>query len=139
MKYNDQPYLRAEHLLKHGKYIAAKVTIEDIVEDCPIKRGDKDGQTIGLSFAKSDKILGLNKTNYSLVCWELGEGKPQDWIGKQITLVVRLVRNKKLNEPAIRVWPTMPHSRAQVREQMGTEITDEWYAKNMPQETKVGE
>jgi hypothetical protein len=132
MKYTDQTYLRAEHLLKNGKYIAAKVTIEDIVEDCPIKRGDKDGQTIGLAFAKSDKILGLNKTNYSLVCWELGEGKPQDWIGKQITLVVRLVRNKKLIEPAIRVWPTMPHSRAQVREQMGIEITDEWYSKNMP-------
>jgi hypothetical protein len=133
MKYTDQTYLRAEHLLRNGKYIAAKVTIEDIVEDCPIKRGDKDGVTIGLAFAKSDKILGLNKTNYSLVCWELGEGKPQDWIGKQITLVVRLVRNKKLTEPAIRVWPTMQHSRAQVREQMGTEITDEWYAKNMTQ------
>jgi hypothetical protein len=139
MKFHDQTYLRAEHLLKHGKYIAAKVTIENIVEDCPIKRGDKDAFTIGLAFAKSDKILGLNKTNYSLICWELGEGKPQDWIGKQITLVVRLVRNKKLNEPAIRVWPTLPHARAQVREQMGTEITDEWYSKNMPQETKVGE
>ena len=129
MKFNDHVYLRAEHLLKAGKFISAKVTIADIIDECPIKRGDKDAQTIGLAFAKSDKILGLNKTNYSLVCWELGEGKPQDWIGKQITLVVRLVRNKKVNEPAIRVWPTTSHPRSQVREQMGTEILDEWYAR----------
>jgi hypothetical protein len=127
MKFKDHIYLRAEHLLKSGKYIAAKVTIEDIVEDCPIKRGDKDAFTVGLSFAKSDKILGLNKTNYSLICWELGEGRPQDWIGKQVTLAVRLVRNKKVVEPAIRIWPTKPHPNLRVREQMGSEITDNWY------------
>jgi len=130
-KYNGEIYLRAEHLLKQGKYIAAKVTIADIVEDCPIKRGDKDGSTIGLLFEKSDKVLGLNHSNFSLVCWELGEGKPADWIGKSITLCVRLVRNKKLFEPAIRVWPTVPHPNIRVREQMGSEITDEWYTKRV--------
>ena len=132
MKFNDHIYLRSEHLLKGGRFISAKVTISDIIEECPIKRGDKDSQTIGLAFAKSDKILGLNKTNYSLVCWELGEGKPQDWIGKQITLVVRLIRNKKLLEPGIRVWPTTPHPNSRIREQMGTEILDEWYSKQQP-------
>ena len=129
MKYTDQVYLRAEHLLKGGRYATVKVTIENIIEDCPIKRGDKDASTIGLAFQKSDKILGLNRTNHSLVCWELGEGRPQDWVGKSITLVVRLVRNKKVVEPAIRVWPTKPHPNIRVREQMGTEITEDWYGK----------
>ena len=52
-KYNGETYLRAEHLLKNGKYISVKVTIADIVEDCPIKKGDKDAKTVGLIFEKS--------------------------------------------------------------------------------------
>jgi hypothetical protein len=129
MKYTNQTYLRAEHLLKGGKYATVKVTIEDIIEDCPIKRGETTSTTIGLAFSKSDKILGLNKTNHSLACWELGEGRPQDWIGKSLVLCVRLVRNKKIVEPAIRIWPTKPHPNARVREQMGSEITEDWYGK----------
>jgi hypothetical protein len=129
LKYNGEQYLRAEHLLKDGKYISAKVTIKAVVDDCPIKRGDKDGSTIGIVFEKSDKVFGLNRTNFSLLCWELGEGSPERWIGKQVTLVVRLVRNRKLVEPAIRVWPTKQHPNMRVREQMGDEITEDWYGK----------
>jgi hypothetical protein len=128
VKYSGQQYLRAEHLLHGGKYISASVTISAVIDDCPIKKGDKEAQTIGLAFEKSDKVLGLNRTNFSNCCWELGEGKPESWVGKKITLVVRLVRNKSLVEPAIRVWPTKPHPNARVREQMGQEITAEWYA-----------
>jgi hypothetical protein len=127
--YSGETYLRAEHLLKNGRYIAARVTISDIVEGCPIKRGDKDGITIGLAFEKSDKILGLNKTNVSLLCWDLGEGKPQDWVGKQISLVVRLVGNKKLTEPAIRIWPKVMPPNDRIRKFMGSEITEDWYPK----------
>ena len=129
MKYNGEAYLRAEHLLRGGKYVAATVTISRIVDDCPIKRGEKDGLTQGLAFEKTDKILGLNKTNYSLVCWELGEGLPENWIGKKITLVARLVRNKKVIEPGIRVWPKIEPPNARLREHLGAEITDEWYRK----------
>ena len=129
MKFNDHIYLRAEHLLKGGRFIAARVTIADIIEDCPMKRGNRESMRTGLAFVKSDKILGLNATNYSLVCWELGDGRPQDWIGKTITLVVRLVTDNRTRQlqPAIRVWPTKPHPRSAVREQMGSEITDNWY------------
>lgn len=128
-KYNGETYLRAEHLLRNGRYVAARVTIADIVEDCPIKRGDKDATTTGLAFEKSDKILGLNKTNVSLLCWELGEGKPSDWIGKQITLAVRLVANKKATEPAIRIWPKVMPPNDRIRKFMGSEILEDWYPK----------
>jgi hypothetical protein len=127
MNYNGQTYLRAEHLLKDGRYRPVKVTISGIVEKCPVKKGDQDGETIGVAFEKSEKILGLNKTNYSLLCWVMGEGNHANWVGKQVTLVVRLIRNKKLFEPAIRVWPDRPHPNARVREQMGEEIKEDWY------------
>lgn len=130
MKYADQQYLRAEHLLHKGRYVAARVTIKDIVTDCPIKKGDKDGFTTGIAFEKSDKVLGLNKTNFSMICWSTGEGKPEAWIGKQITLVVRLVRNRKVIEPGIRVWPDKPMPNSRVREQLGEEITEDWYKRN---------
>ncbi len=130
MIYSGQQYLRAEHLMHGGKYIAATVTVSGVIEDCPIKRGDKDGVTTGLAFEKSDKVLGLNRTNYSLCCWETGEGKPELWIGRKIMLVVRLVRNRKLLEPAIRVWPRRVHPCVRVRDQLGEEITAAWYAEN---------
>lgn len=129
-QYKGEKYLRSEHLFRNGKYVAAHVTIEEVIENCPIKRGDEDGVTLGLQFAKSDKVLGLNATNFAQVCWETGEGKPENWIGKKLVLAVRLVRNRKLMEPGIRVWPTTPHPNSRVREQMGTEVTDDWYEKN---------
>ena len=129
-KYNAETYLRSEHLLKDGRFISAKVTISEIIEGCPVKRGDKDASVIGLAFNGSDKVLGLNTTNFNLLCWEIGSGKPEDWIGKSVQLVVRLIRNKKLVEPGIRVWPAKPHPNSRVREQMGQEITAEWYGKD---------
>lgn len=127
--YKDEQYLRSEHLLRDGKYQSVVVTIADIVWDCPIKKGDKESTTKGLAFIGSEKVLGLNRTNESNVCLETGEGKPESWIGKKIQLVVRLVRNKKVEEPAIRVWPSKPIPRGQVRDQMGREIPDDWYPK----------
>lgn len=129
--YNDEPYLRSEHLLKNGKYHAVSVEIEDIVHDCPGKNGEKDKIMMGLAFKNATKILGLNKTNESLVCIETGSGNPTDWIGKKIMLVVRLIANKrqKTVEPAIRVWPSCDHKklRAQVRDNLGQPVPDNWY------------
>ena len=133
--YKDEPYLRAEHLLRDGKYKAATVEIADVVYDCPGKKGDKDKMMKGLAFVGSDKVLGLNTTNESLVCWQTGDNRPDKWIGKKIQLVVRLVRNKKLEEPAIRVWPSTPVPNVRIRDQMGKEIPDSWYGTTM-QETK---
>lgn len=130
MKFNQHKYLRAEHLLKDGRYLAATVKISHIVDECPIKRGDQEGQTTGVMFAGSEKVLGLNHTNHSQLCWELGDGKPEAWVGKTVSLVVRLVRNKKVLEPAIRVWPTVPNPNSRVGSQMGVEITEDWYLSN---------
>lgn len=127
--YKDEPYLRSEHLLRDGKYQSVIVEIADVVWDCPGKKGEKDKLMKGLAFKGSEKVLGLNVTNESLVCLQTGHGKPEQWIGHKIQLVVRLVANRKLKveEPAIRVWPSKPIPRAQIRDQMGREIPEEWY------------
>lgn len=126
--YKDEPYLRSEHLLKEGKYQAVTVEIADVLYECPCKKGNKDGIMKGLAFKGTDKVLGLKPTNESVLCEELGDSRADKWIGKKITLVVRLVRNKNVEEPAIRIWPRRLPSRGQVRDQMGKPITDEWYA-----------
>lgn len=134
--YNDEPYLRAEHLLRDGKYQAVTVEIADIVYECPSKKGDRDGIMKGLAFVGTDKVLGLKPTNESLLCIQTGNGKPESWIGHKIQLVVRIVRNKKLVEPAIRIWPSKPVPNGRIRDQMGKEITDEWYGTNSTKQEK---
>jgi hypothetical protein len=133
-QFKDEQYLRAEHLLRDGKYQAVTVEIADIVWNCPIKKGDKDTTTIGVAFVGTDKVLGLNRTNDSLICLQTGHGKPESWIGHKIQLVVRLVRNKKVEEPAIRVWPSKPIPNGRIRDQMGREITADWYGKTETKE-----
>lgn len=127
--YKDEPYLRSEHLLRDGKYQAVTVEVADIVYDCPGKVGKKDKVMLGVAFVGTNKVLGLNKTNDSLMCLQTGHGKPESWIGHKIQLVVRLVPNKseKVDEPAIRVWPSKPIPNGRIRDQMGKEITEEWY------------
>lgn len=133
-KYKDEPYLRAEHLLHDGKYVAATVTIADVVYDCPGKSGEKMKLMKGLAFANSEKVFGLNKTNESLVCIQTGHGKPEKWVGCKVQLVVRLVERfigkQKVEEPAIRVWPNKPIPNGRLRDEMGKEITEAWYAAN---------
>lgn len=128
--YKDEPYLRSEHLLRDGKYQAVTVEIADVVFNCPGKKGEKDKLMKGLAFVGTDKVLGLNVTNESLVCLQTGHGKPEAWIGHKIQLVVRLISNKKLkvDEPAIRVWPAKPIPNGRIRDQMGKEIPEGWYA-----------
>ena len=83
----------------------------------------------GLAFVGTDKVLGLNVTNESLICVQTGHGKPDNWIGHKIQLVVRLIddKRKKVEEPAIRVWPSKPIPNGRIRDQMGREIPEEWY------------
>jgi hypothetical protein len=127
IKYSGQTYLRSEHLLKNGKYVAAKVTVKDIVTDCPLQKKNGVVLATGLAFEKTDKVLGLCPTNFSQMCWATGEGKEEAWVGKKITLVVRLIKSPKGLIPGIRVWPDKPNPRPQVTDHMGMEITDEWY------------
>lgn len=132
--YRDEPYLRSEHLLRDGKYVSCIVEIGDIVYDCPGKKGDKDKLMLGLAFQGTNKVLGLNVTNESVLCIDTGHGKPEQWIGHKIMLVVRLIPNKrkKLREPAIRIWTKKPIPNGRILDQMGEEITDSWYASNQP-------
>lgn len=141
--YKGERYLRADHLMKGGKFIAVKVKITDVVHGLPAKimgkdADDTDGKGVkmmpGLVFDGKDKVLGLNITNESNLCWETGEGNWPGWIGKEILLVVRLVKsyNKQSRSfeeiPCIRIWPRQPHPNGRVRDQMGIEVPDSWYA-----------
>lgn len=132
-QYKDEPYLRAEHLLRDGKYHSVIVEIADVIWNCPGKKGDKDKLMKGLSFVGTDKVLGLNATNESLVCLQTGHGNPDKWAGNKIQLVVRLVPRyvgkTKVEEPAIRVWPSKPVPNGRIMDQMGREIPDDWYPK----------
>jgi len=137
--YANEEYLRAENLLKNGRYLTTRVTVSDIVKACPKGGGKDDKQTkrkmLGLAFEGKDRVLGLNATNYGVMCWEHGEGNPIEWVGKKVTLSVRLYYNKKTKvlEPAIRILPTRPLQNVRLIEQMGIEIDEEWYAANMPE------
>jgi len=133
-QYKNEPYLRAEHLLVNGRYVATKKKIVDIVYGCPKKKmgSTEMAQMIGLAFPGTDKILGLCATNESLIAWICGDGDPQKWIGREIMLCVRLAGNTK--EPAIRIWPGKgrKHPNNRVSNQMGDEINDSWYASHSP-------
>lgn len=126
--YKDEPYLRAEHLLQDGKYRSVVVEIEDVIHDCPGKKGERDKLMLGLVFKGKQKVLGLNVTNESLVCLQTGNGSPEKWIGHKIQLVVRLIPNKrkKIDEPAIRIWPSKPIPNWRIQDQMGKEVPEGW-------------
>lgn len=162
--YAGERYLRADHLMKGGKFIAVKVKIADVVHGLPAKIMGKDnadptGKGVkympGLLFEGKEKLLGLNTTNESNLCWETGEGNWPGWIGKEILLVVRLVKSYNAQKrafeeiPCIRIWPRQPHPNGRVRDQMGIEVPDSWYAearsdylenqKQMDQQDKPGD
>lgn len=133
--YNDEPYLRAEHILHKGKYTARRVEIADVIFSCIGQKGTKTKKMNGIAIKGSDKVLGLNATNESVISWDLGEAFSDAWVGRSIMIVARLVYDKKEKRdiPALRVWPRKPHPSDRVRMQMGKEITDEWYKENMSQ------
>ena len=71
--YKGERYLRADHLMKGGKFIAVKVKIADVIHGLPAKIMSKDaGDGVkympGLVFEGKDKVLGLNTTNESNLC-----------------------------------------------------------------------
>ena len=109
----DQSYgsafLYAEDLLSDGKFAKAVVTIEAIHEPGTIQRADKQFvDKRAISFAGKSKMLVLCKTNDSLMKYATGDADPAKWVGKKITIVVRIVDAFGARVPAIRVWPTVP-------------------------------
>ena len=71
--YAGERYLRADHMMKGGKFIAVKVKISDVVHGLPAKIMGKDGDDPskgtkfmpGLAFEGKEKLFGLNTTNES--------------------------------------------------------------------------
>ena len=116
--YNNEPYLRSEHLLHDGKYMSPVLEIEAIISNCPmqkfVKRDGKETTVpvdkIGLKFVGKEKILGLNATNEGVCASILGDGNPDKWVGKKVRLEVRSIHSagggKGESEPAIRIMPS---------------------------------
>lgn len=147
--YAGERYLRADQLMKAGRFISVTFTIKDVVHDLPAKimGGDEELDAAGkkkpttkkmpgIEFVGVSRVLGLNNTNEALLCWETGEGNWPGWIGKKVQLVVRLTKSynkdKRIfeNVPCIRIWPKVPHPSGRVRDQMGIEVPDSWYTEN---------
>lgn len=137
--YQNERYLRSEHLMSGGKYLSVTWTIKDVVFDCPAKRmGAQKGEEStskmpGIEFVEAPGyVLGLCKTNESMLCMVTGEGHPSKWIGKKIQIVVRLIadRKTKTDIPALRIWTDKPIYLGRVRDQMGRKVDSEWYASN---------
>lgn len=96
-------FLDASDLPK-GKTVT--VTISDLVP--PNVERDSAKKLIDkaiLSFAGKQKRLILNKTNAKII--KMAHGEPSKWIGQQINLTVRILKEAfgQSNVPVIRVVP----------------------------------
>lgn len=105
-KYNGEEYLKSEHLMKENAYQTWTLEIENVLEGCPMMRGNKKYEGLGLKFKGAKKVLGLVKTNESLCIVTCGDANPEKWIGHKVTLEVREVRDVSGGTtPAIRIIP----------------------------------
>jgi hypothetical protein len=105
--YNNEPFLRSEHLKRDGEHVAASVLVAGVLTNVPLMRKNKAYSGIALQFEKQDKVLGLNSTNESMMAVVCGDGRCEKWIGKTIRLEVREVVNASGGtEPAIRIMPS---------------------------------
>jgi hypothetical protein len=102
-------WLKAEHLVKDGKSLAKRVTITAI-EDTSFKDGEHEKRQRAISFAESDKKLGLNPTNWNTLAVISGqdpEGDPDDdlFVGLKVEVFRTLVQFKDKMVPAVRIRP----------------------------------
>lgn len=104
-QYDNEDYLRAEHLLKDGVYRAFEVEIEEVLTGCPLTKRLQPTEGYALKFKGADRVLGLGMTNFSLCCAITGDSDPETWVGKSVRLEVRKVRDRKATQPAIRIIP----------------------------------
>ena len=105
------------------------VTIEEVV--APNVERDKDGKgklinKAILKFTGKQKRLILNKTNAKII--KMAHGEPSQWVGKKITLTVRLLDEAfgQQNLPVIRVVPPANTNMTfSMRKKYGAEIPAE--------------
>lgn len=80
-------YLHAEDLLDAGKWTERTAVVEAVFPPNTIKSADgKLIDKVIVSFQKTNKRMVLGKINTRLVKCALGTAKPDEWIGKQLTL-----------------------------------------------------
>ena len=105
-QYTNEPYLRAEHLLRDGNYLKPTLKVIDVLEGAPLTRKLKPYAGIALKFENQAKVLGLGQTNESLMACVCQDATPSSWIGRSIVIEVREVRSPRGGtEPAIRIMP----------------------------------
>lgn len=80
-------FIEAGDLLRDGKWIEATLTISRVAPAHTLV-GDNEQvvDKVSIGFEKGKKWLPLNKTNLKIVKFETGTAKPDNWIGKTITI-----------------------------------------------------
>ena len=99
-------FLFAEDLLSKQRYVSPTVEISEIHP--PGSLTSANGQKIGkltVSFKGRAKMLVLCKTNEAIIAIVTGEREPAAWVGKKVTLQVRIVPAFGQDVAAIRVIP----------------------------------
>lgn len=115
-------YLYAEDLIAGGVFRKVEVTIAKLHPPGTLQRADKKMiDKPALEFEGKKKLLVFGKTNGCLLIYATGETDSEKWIGKKITLVVRLVDAFGDKVPAIRVLPACAVRRG-LKKLMGEEI-----------------
>jgi hypothetical protein len=99
-------FLYAEDLLQGGQFQTVKVQISEVIEPGTIRAAN--GKPVDkwiLRFAGKSKQLAMCDTNMRLVHLITGHPPGSAWIGKTITLQVRVVEAFGDNVIAVRVIP----------------------------------
>lgn len=99
-------YLYSEDLLYRQEYKTVSLEIEDVIP--PGTRKTAAGELVNkwcLKFVGKEKLLVLCKTNASIIHHIAGDAPGPSWIGKKITLQVRIVDSFGAKVCAIRVMP----------------------------------
>ena len=106
MNYQNEPFMRSEHLLRGGKYASPTCKVSAVLNGVPLMRKNKSYQGMALQFEGQTKVLGLGATNESIMAVVAGDSNPQAWIGVAVKLEVREVNSAGGGtEPAIRIIP----------------------------------
>ena len=113
MDRDRQQFLYAEDLIAKGNFQTVKVRVAEVLAPGTLQTADKkliDKTT--LRFEGKDKALILCKTNEQVMRYVTGQGDPEGWVGKEITLEVRSISAFGGQNIAIRV---MPHEGMMIR------------------------
>ena len=101
-KHIDKRFLSSVDIIGHGK-VALTIDRVEKVAKLEYMTGKEDTNAILIYFKETPKPLKLCKTNIVMIALNLKSSKVADWIGKKISLEVKVVQAFGKQKPAVRV------------------------------------